>query len=160
MTDYSEDGRSAVVRGLGEVVIRVKDLDRMQEFYQRVVGLQLIRRFENMAFLRIADGYQGHTQIVGLFRESIPAPLESLSRDIADAQRTTLHHFAVEISLEDYDAQVRHLHQLGLLVQTVTHPWIGWRSIYVADPEGNALEFVCFDRTVLEGQSDGGALQL
>lgn len=49
------------VRALGKVVIRVKDLDLMQDCYQQIIGLVLLRRFEQMAFLKVADGYGGHT---------------------------------------------------------------------------------------------------
>ena len=31
--------------GLGEVVLRVRNLDTMQRFYQDVFGLELLRRF-------------------------------------------------------------------------------------------------------------------
>ncbi len=33
------------IRGLGEIALRVADLDRMQGFYQEVIGLELLRRF-------------------------------------------------------------------------------------------------------------------
>ena len=52
-----------MVRGLGEVVLRVRDLERMQRFYTRV-----------------ADGYGGHTQIVGLFAASVAPQVELLRR--------------------------------------------------------------------------------
>jgi hypothetical protein len=35
----------------------------MIEFYRRVLGLELLRRIsDDIAFLRIADGFGGHTQ--------------------------------------------------------------------------------------------------
>jgi catechol-2,3-dioxygenase len=34
------------VKGLGEIALRVRDLDKMQLFYEQVVGLQSMRRFE------------------------------------------------------------------------------------------------------------------
>ncbi len=137
------------IKGLGEVVLRVKNIDAMQVFYQEVIGLELLRRFGNShAFLKIAEGYGGHTQIVGLFAESVAPQLEYLSRSSTDVDRTTLHHFALEIPLAAYDAEKDRLEALGLPVRTMTHPWIGWRSIYVADPEGNVVELVCYDRGV------------
>jgi catechol 2,3-dioxygenase-like lactoylglutathione lyase family enzyme len=57
--------------GLGEVVLRVRDLDRMQRFYQDVFGLALLGRFERTAFLKIAAGRAGHTSIVALFEEGL-----------------------------------------------------------------------------------------
>jgi hypothetical protein len=40
------------------------------------------------------------------------------------------------------------LEELGLKVDTTTHAWVQWRSLYVNDPEGNRVEFVCFDPSV------------
>ena len=49
------------IKSLGEVVLRVRNLDAMQEFYAKVVGLELRERFENMmAFFRIATDNGGH----------------------------------------------------------------------------------------------------
>jgi len=50
------------VRGIGEIALRVNNLDVMQKFYEEVIGLQLITRVPNCAFFKIADGYGGHTQ--------------------------------------------------------------------------------------------------
>jgi catechol-2,3-dioxygenase len=35
------------VKGLGEVSILVKDLDTMRQFYEEVVGLEVLRRDED-----------------------------------------------------------------------------------------------------------------
>jgi len=47
------------IRGLGETVLRVKDLQRTKDFYTRVIGLELMKEFDGIAFFRIADGYGG-----------------------------------------------------------------------------------------------------
>ena len=36
------------VKGLGEVSIRVKDLDTMHKFYEEVVGLEVLKRDESL----------------------------------------------------------------------------------------------------------------
>ena len=58
------------IRGLGEVALRVTDLDRMQAFYRDVIGLELLRRFERATFFRLGDGFGGHTQVLALFDRS------------------------------------------------------------------------------------------
>ena len=58
------------IKALGEIALRVDDLDSMQAFYQDVIGLELMRRFPDAAFFKIADGYGGHTQILALFDRS------------------------------------------------------------------------------------------
>jgi catechol-2,3-dioxygenase len=62
------------VKGLGEVSIRVRDLDAMHKFYEEVVGLEVLRRDESFVFFKIAEGYGGHTQNLALFEASNTNP--------------------------------------------------------------------------------------
>src|SRR3954452_21295030 len=41
---------ATAVRALGEVALRVNDLDKSQVFYADVIGLELMKRFEHAAF--------------------------------------------------------------------------------------------------------------
>jgi catechol-2,3-dioxygenase len=125
------------IKGLGEVSIRVKDLDAMHKFYEEVVGLEVLRREESFVFFKVAEGYGGHTQNLALFEAS------ELSEE-----KTTLHHIALNVSLEDFDSEKRRLEGLGLKVNATVHEWLHVRSLYFPDPEGNSLEFVCYDETV------------
>jgi catechol 2,3-dioxygenase-like lactoylglutathione lyase family enzyme len=126
---------ATAVRGLGEVAFRVNDLDKSQTFYQNVIGLELMKRFDRSAFFRIADGHAGHTAILALFDRNVPV----------EQARTTIDHIAFTIALEDYEAERQRLEGLGLSVTTATHAWVHWRSLYVQDPDGNQVEFVCYD---------------
>src|SRR5271166_2647831 len=49
-------GRRTSVRGLGEIALRVKNLDAMQKFYEEVIGLPLMARDSDSAFFKIAEG--------------------------------------------------------------------------------------------------------
>jgi catechol-2,3-dioxygenase len=62
--------RSAQVRGLGEIALRVNNLDVMQKCYEEVINLPLMTRVSNCAFFKIADGYGGHTQVLALVDRS------------------------------------------------------------------------------------------
>jgi catechol 2,3-dioxygenase-like lactoylglutathione lyase family enzyme len=74
--------------GVGEVVVRVADLRRSLEFYRDVLGLQLIRVIQDsIAFMRVADGVEGHTQIVGLFSNTWQSNREGKMWEEADAGR-------------------------------------------------------------------------
>jgi catechol 2,3-dioxygenase len=55
---------------------------------------------------------------------------------------------AFTISLSDYEAEKGRLQNLGLDVETVQHIWQHYRSLYITDPEGNVVEFVCYDASV------------
>ena len=135
------------IKGLGEVSIRVKNLDAMHKFYEEVVGLDVLRRDESFVFFKIAEGYGGHSQNLALFDATNRIFLETKSLELSPEQ-TTLHHIALNISLEDYETEKRRLEGLGLKVQATEHAWLHVRSLYFADPEGNLLEFVCYDESV------------
>jgi catechol 2,3-dioxygenase len=131
------------IKGLGEIALRVSDLDAMQQFYQEVVGLELLRRFDHAVFFRIANGYGGHTQVLALFDRSPQAGYRGLA-----PERTTVDHLAFEIDRDDYEAEQARLEGLGVKVTTAEHAWVRWRSLYVDDPEGNTVEWVCYDESV------------
>ena len=58
------------VKGLAEVVLRVKDLNIMQSFYCDVIGLTVLRRFgDDMVFLKLPDGSGDRPQTLALFSE-------------------------------------------------------------------------------------------
>ena len=128
--------KSSAVRALGEIALRVADLDAMQAFYQEVIGLELMRRFPESAFFKIAEGYAGHTQILALFDRSRQAGYSGV-----EAAKSTVDHLAFTIALADFESERRRLEALGQSVTTTTHGWVKWRSLYVRDPEGNTVEF-------------------
>ena len=130
------------VRALGEIALRVNDLDAMQAFYERVIGLELMQRFPDSAFFKVADGYGGHTQILALFDRRKEPGYTGLN-----AAQTTVDHIAFAIALKDYNAERTRLEALGLNVKVAVHEWVHWRSMYVRDPEGNSVELVCYDAT-------------
>lgn len=135
------------VKGLGEVSILVKDLDAMHRFYEEVVGLEVLRRDDSFVFFKVAEGYGGHTQNLALFEASNVLFLDNKAAQL-NSQETTLHHIALNIALEDFESEKMRLEGLGLIVNATVHEWLHIRSLYFPDPEGNTLEFVCYDETV------------
>ena len=137
------------IKALGEVVLRVRNLDAMQEFYEKVVCLELLERFENtMVFFRIGPDHEDHAQSLALCDQSGEADHPSLHYTGLDPEKSTLHHIAFTISVSDYEAEKERLRNLGLDVETGEHAWVHYRSLYIADPEGNVVEFVCYDASV------------
>jgi catechol-2,3-dioxygenase len=137
------------IKALSEVVLRVRDMDTMQEFYEKVVGLELLARYESvMAFFRIAPDYEGHTQTLALFDQSGEADHRSRHYTGVDPEKSPLHHIAFTISRSDHEAEKERLQNLCLDVETVEHTSQHYRSLYIADPEGNVVDFVCYDASV------------
>jgi catechol 2,3-dioxygenase-like lactoylglutathione lyase family enzyme len=126
------------VRDLGEVAIRCRDLAAMTAFYCDVVGLEVIEGDyrDNIVFLRVGDGFAGHTSVVALFTaeddEDEPDPGVSSS----------LHHLALTVKAEDLAPAKAWYESHGLEPWTQEHRWVGWDSVYVRDPEGNTVELV------------------
>ncbi len=143
MPSSNMNKKPTVVRGLGEIALRVENLDAMQRFYEQVIGLPLMTRFPNSAFFNIADGFGGHTQVLALFDRS-----QSPGYRGADAATSTIDHIAFEIPLADFEVERKRLEALGLQVETAQHAWADWRLLYVTDPEGNQVEPVCYDASV------------
>lgn len=115
----------------------------MQKFYEDILGLSLMKRFSDSAFFRIADGFEGHTQILALFDRSRSPGYKGL-----DADRTTVDHVAFALSLRDFEAERKRLEDHGLDVHLEQHAWVHWRSLNVNDPEGNLVELVCYDESI------------
>ena len=133
------------IKGLGEIALRVNDLDAMQRFYQDVIQLELMKRSENAVFFRIAEGYGGHTQVLVLFDRSEQPGYAGLN-----PTTTTVDHIAFDIDLADFESEKQRLEQLGVAVSTAEHAWVHWRSLYVSDPEGHTVELVCYDPSVTD----------
>ncbi|HEU5326669.1 MAG TPA: VOC family protein [Thermomicrobiales bacterium] len=131
-----------VIQGLGEIGLRVNDLERMADFYEHVIGLERWQRFEGGLFFRIADGFAGHTRVLGLFDRRNRDPVSP------QAAASTLDHFAFEIPLAAYASERQRLEGLGLSVRTRQFPAFHWRALFVEDPEGNTVELVCYDPSV------------
>jgi catechol-2,3-dioxygenase len=112
----------------GSFILRlVPPLDAMHKFYEEVVGLEVLRQDESFVFFKIAEGYGGHTQNLALFDATNRAFLEAKSEQLSSDQ-ATLHHIALNTSLEDFESEKKRLESLGLKVDATVHEWLHvWR---------------------------------
>jgi catechol-2,3-dioxygenase len=133
--------RRSAVKSLGEVALRVNNLPEMRRFYHEVLGLEELGAFGSAVLFRIADDFGGHTQVLGLFDRSVPVGPE----------HTTVDHIAFTIALSDFESERQRLKALGFKVEVKNHDWVRWRSLYLRDPEGNQVELVCYDPSLVNG---------
>jgi catechol-2,3-dioxygenase len=133
------EAQQGAISGGGEVALRVNDLTQRTPFYEQVLGLELWQRFEGGVFVRIAEGFGGHVRVLGLFDRRTRDPVPPR------AEAATLDHFAFEIPASAYEPERARLESLGLTVRTREFPALRWRALFVADPEGNRVELVCYD---------------
>jgi catechol-2,3-dioxygenase len=127
----------AKIRGIAEIVLNVRSVEASLQFYQELLGLEIISPpdFPGPVFLKAGDGAAGIPQMIVLVK--LPAD--------ADAFQTPshLHHIALETTPEEFDAFQSRIEKSGLAIRTGKHPVIPSRTIYVDDPDGNEVELIC-----------------
>lgn len=150
------------ITGVVEVVLSVRDLPGMREFYQRVLGFKLLSEScheteaapdpdgdPTISFLTIRDidtplGRNGHPQLLVLIdhQRHVFARQRFVGHDVT---RSTLNHLAFEIPPESYAPHQRRLTAMGLNPTTSQFPALKARALFFNDPEGNTLELICHD---------------
>lgn len=148
------------VAGIAEIVLSVRDLPRMRDFYRKILGFEVLSQacHENgpepdpdgeptIAFLRIRDvdtplGRHGHPQLLALidFKRHVPAKTRF---DGHEPTRSTLNHLAFEIPPESYERHRERLEALGLNPRPASFPAMSARALFFEDPEKNLLELIC-----------------
>ncbi|HEU4793497.1 MAG TPA: VOC family protein [Nitrolancea sp.] len=125
------------IRGISEIVLNVHDRQKSLNFYRDVFGLPVISPpdFPGPSFLQAGPGQVGIPQMIVL----VPLPPDTASF----TPPRTLHHLALEVAPEDFDAVGDHLHALGYETRSGRHPVIPSRTMYVNDPDGNEVEIIC-----------------
>ena len=56
-----------------------------------------------------------------------------------------LHHLAFELPPDAFDAQKHALEEAGYAPRGGQHPVLASRTMYVDDPDGNEVEFICVE---------------
>ena len=143
------------VRCLGEIAIRCGDLGRMAAFYGDVLGLEQMKGnvAEGIVFFRIAEGFGGHTQVLALFDRqcaSRPGLHPTAGRVPATGAASSLHHLAFSLPFEEQESAMRWYGELGLPFRVEIFRWVGWRGVFAEDPEGNTVELVAYDDSLLD----------
>lgn len=138
-------------RALGEIAIRCADLAAMTKFYESVIGLERLpgAYSDSIAFLKIADGFDGHTAVLALFDAALGAPSGHPPKPVTGSG-SSLHHIALSLPFEEQEAVMRWYEQIGQPYRVEPFGWIGWRGIFTEDPEGNTVELVAYDASMLD----------
>jgi catechol 2,3-dioxygenase-like lactoylglutathione lyase family enzyme len=150
------DKRGFKVRALGEIAIRCADLKKMAAFYRDIIGLEHLsgHHRDGIIFFSIAEGFGGHTSVLALFRpDAGRADLHPQgSQPPATGAGSSLHHLALSLPFSEQDAAIKWYDANDVDYRVQVFEWIGWRGIFTTDPEGNTVELVAYDRSLLRGQ--------
>jgi len=128
----------------------------MTTFYTEVIGLDLLAGGADaqITFLKIAEGFGGHTTVLALFHHTA-APRPGLHPTGAGAPATgagsSLHHLALSLPFAEQEAVIAHYDRIGQPYRVERFGWVGWRGIFTEDPEGNTVELVAYDAAMLDG---------
>jgi len=132
------------VMHIAELGLRVTDLPRAVNFYQEVLGLEIVRAYPTMVFLKAGEldsplGRGEHPQLLVLFDRKVKL----------DIALTTVDHFAFEIPLAQYPTELERLQQMGLEITERIwqgeYAWLRARSVFFDDPDGNTIELIAHD---------------
>jgi catechol 2,3-dioxygenase-like lactoylglutathione lyase family enzyme len=122
------------IKGIAEIVLNVHDVEASLKFYREVLGLEVIGR-PGPVFLKAGDPAVQVPQMVVL----VPLPAEAAEF----GKPRSLHHLALELAPEDFETEEKRLKTLGYKIRYGKHPVIPSRTMYVDDPDGNEVEFIC-----------------
>ncbi len=124
------------VVGISEIVLWAEDKEQSLRFYRDLLGLEVISSptLAN-AFLKIGEGHAGIPQMLVL----VPKTEEVRAKPTG----YQLHHLALELPEEAFDAQHAALVRAGYQPRAGKHPVLASRTMYVDDPDGNEVEFIC-----------------
>lgn len=112
------------IRGLYEIAIRVKNLEKSEVFYRETLGLEVGLRDEQRRWLFLRAG--GHAGMVVLQEDRGLWPKA---------------HLAFTVEEGDLETVAVALQQRGVVVTgPMRHEWIPATSLYFSDPDGHELE--------------------
>lgn len=128
------------IDGLAEVVLNVHDASRAVAFYGGLLGLERITSEGQPGPIFFRAG-QATDRVPSLL---VLVPLPSDAGEFGAPR--TLHHLALTMPAEAFDAARIALTDAGIEVRDGTHPVLAVRTMYVTDPDGNEVEFISPER--------------
>ncbi|MCG8353218.1 MAG: VOC family protein [Chloroflexales bacterium] len=122
--------------GIAEIVLWTANKQQALQFYRDLLGFTVISLPElPNVFLKVGDGHAGIPQMIVL----VPKPEEIKAKPSG----YQLHHLAFELPVDQFDAQHDALVAAGYQPRGGKHPVLASRTMYVDDPDGNEVEFIC-----------------
>jgi glyoxylase I family protein len=125
------------IRQIDHLVLRVRDLAAMEAFYCGVLGATVERRRPDLGMLHLRAG-TGQIDLIAL-----DGQLGRTGGAAPGREGRNVDHFCLRVEPFDVDSIVAHLKANGVAVGEIK-PRFGAGgmgvSIYLTDPEGNAVE--------------------
>ena len=125
------------IRGLDHVVLRVRDVPRVERFYREVIGCSLERRQAQIGLIQLRAG----ATLIDLV--DIAGEIGRIGGAAPGREGRNMEHFCLRIDPFEADAIARHLQAYGIEPGEVASRFGAdgqGPSLYLEDPEGNRLE--------------------
>jgi catechol 2,3-dioxygenase-like lactoylglutathione lyase family enzyme len=125
------------IREIDHVVLRVRDLEQMIDFYCRVIGCTLERRRDDLGLVHLRAG-RSQIDLV-----PVDGPLGRAGGAAPGAEGRNVDHVCLRVEQFDEQALARHLEANGARAGEVKQRFGAdgnGPSMYVHDPEGNVVE--------------------
>lgn len=119
------------VRSLGHVVIKVRNQQRAEAFYNGLLGLPIAARYAPLAMTFFTLGNHHDFALMAIGDDAEDPPAKSAG----------LFHVAFKIgdSVDELREAKHKLEAAGLKVEAYDH--VVTKSLYFNDPDGNTIEF-------------------
>jgi lactoylglutathione lyase len=113
-----------LIRGLYEVAIPVRQLQRAETFYRDVLGLEVGLRDDSRKWLFLRAGGAAGMVVLQERADEFPS-----------------HHFAFTANASDLQKAATVLRECGVVTRgPIFHGWMPGTSLYFEDPDGHELE--------------------
>lgn len=143
---------------LGHLVLRVRDVDASERWYQDILGLHTTKKMEGRMAFMSANDESSHELALMQLGPDAPGP---------EPDRVGLYHFAWEMeSFDDLKALYRHIKAKDVNIAGIGDHGISI-GVYILDPDGNEIEVFYEtpreqwpdDGNIFAGKFDGGSLE-
>ncbi len=115
-----------------ETAIYGRNLDEMEEFYSRILGLELYSKKDGaFLFYKVGDG------MLLIFNPDYTRRNESVPPHGCDGEG----HVAFDRGSRTIEEWEEYLQSMGVKIEAVVK-WNGGKSIYFRDPAGNSVEII------------------
>ena len=128
-----------MIRGIGEVVIWVHDMEKALHFYSEVLGLEPLFPPDPRGAVFLQAGQPAVSCPQQIVLVPLPAGAPAFP---SDRTQRTMHHLGLEVAAEDFDAERQRLEGLGYDVRYGEHPFLPLKGMYIDDPDGNEVELI------------------
>jgi glyoxylase I family protein len=131
------EGTAMEIAGIDHVVLRCRDLARMEIFYTAVLGCTVVRRNEPLGLIHLRAG----SGLIDL--AAVNGELGRRGGAAPGTEGHNLDHICLRLEPFDEDALRAHLRRQGIEAGPLHHTFgaegVG-PALYLQDPEGNSIE--------------------